>query len=97
MSSKSKIKKRWKPTIGAPLGPQEQKLVDCLTKNKAADVVTLFKAIMIGRPKIAHALLSRRQKQQKIGAIVARLNKKLKGRRVVAGDKPNTYRLRRVR
>lgn len=97
MSSKVKTtKKRWKPRPGLPLGPQERRVLATLADGERS-VRALFHAVMAGRPKIVHALLSLRGKQQKIGAIVSRLNRKLKGRRVVAGTEAGTYRLRRVR
>jgi len=96
MSSKTKIKKRWKPTIGAPLGPQEQKIMKALDGKSAQPVWLLFRAAVAkGRP--SGGKIAMRTMQQRIGAIVARLNKKLKGRRIVAGDVARTYRIRRVR
>ena len=94
MTAKKKKPKRWVPTVGAALGPQEQKLVDALKGGDARPVSLLFTRLLgLQARKEADA----RQMQQRIGAVVSRLNKKLKGRRVVAGDQPRTYRLRRVR
>lgn len=93
----AKKTKRWVPTIGAKLGPQENMLRNALRGRGAVDVRTLFAALMVGRPRIVHALLSLRQKHQKIGAVAARHNRKVKTPHIVKGDKAGTYRLKRVR
>ena len=95
----SKKLKRWKPTIGAALGPQEQRLVAWLGRSSGivSDVETLFRVVTKKIATSRRRLPDPRVMQQKVGGIISRLNRKLKGRRVVVGDKPGTYRLRRVR
>ena len=92
MAAKKTTKKRWKPTIGAALGPQETVITARLGRSKTPVMASILFRLATG---VTHD--DKRVMQQRIGAIVSRLNKKLKGRRVVAGDKPGTYRLRRVR
>lgn len=92
MATKKKTKRVWKPTIGAKLGPQEQTLRHALTVHKAADVVFLFRAVAR-----AQSGISKRQMHQRVGAIAARHNRKVKSPHIVRGDEPGTYRLKRVR
>lgn len=92
---KGAVKKRaWQPTIGAKLGPQEQKLRDLLTGRDAKPASMLF--LKIVNPTLINGT-TRRQMQQRIGAIAARHNRKVKSPHIVRGDKPGTYRLKRVR
>lgn len=83
-------KRRWKPTIGAKLGPQEQKIVDAL-KSGAVTVPTLYRILMPNAVKVPL-----RVQQQKIGGVAARYNKKRRSPRIVPGP-TGSYRLRRVR
>lgn len=96
-TKKTNTRKRWKPTIGAPLGPQERTIIDALDGKASCSIFYLYRTVM--RMPIAKAtVIETRVMQQKIGGIVSRLNKKLKGRRVVTGEAGTaTYRLRRVR
>jgi len=95
MATKKKTKRTWKPVLGAKLGPQEKLLRDRLTNVKAAVAVSvLFRHVA---PKYDGNAISPRKKQQRIGAIAARHNRKVKSPHIVSGDKPGTYRLKRVR
>jgi len=90
-------KRTWKPTIGAKFGPQEQKLRAALTVHKSADVAFLFRAIIGPLGVCGGRLTTPRMMHQRIGAIAARHNRKVKSPHIVAGDQPGTYRLKRIR
>lgn len=90
----AKKKKTWKPAVGAKLGGQEI-LLSTMLRRGTRTVSALYRAIA----SVPSSVMSPppRIMQQKIGAIAARFNKKRRGQQIVVGDKPNTYRLRRVR
>jgi len=90
MATKKKTKRTWKPTIGAKLGPQEQKLRDLLKLRGQETAAQLFRAI-------TGSFIDKRKMHQRIGAIAARYNKKVKTPRIVTGLVAGTYRLRRLR
>lgn len=90
MMATKKVKRTWKPTIGAKLGPQEQKLRDLLKLRGQETVPQLFRGI-------TGSFINGRKMQQRIGAIAARHNRKVKSPHIVRGDRPGTYRLKRVR
>lgn len=91
-------KKAWKPTIGAKLGPQEQKLFDFFQRHKiTAKVSDLFMEVSELSRNAMWARYNHRQMHQRIGAVVARFNKKRSGVKILPGDLPATYRLKRIR
>jgi len=92
MTAKKKKSKRWEPTVGAALGPQERVMLARLERLKTPVMSSILFRLATGV-----TLDDKRLMQQRVGAVISRLNKKLRGRRIVAGDLPHTYRLRRVR
>lgn len=96
MATKKKTKRTWKPTIGAKLGPQEDALFVHIKSGKHA-VRELFRAVMGENFTRKWHIFSQRLMQQRIGAIAARFNKKRASVQIVTGDRPGTYRLKRIR
>lgn len=92
----AKKNKTWKPALGQPLGPQEQRLVDALDGKSFSNVRFLFARVTGTSTKIAEGV-ALRVAQQKIGAVVARYNQKRKGHRIVPGPHPGTYKVTRIR
>lgn len=92
----TKKTKTWKPSLGAPLGPQEQRMYDYLTRHRISIGVGDLFVYVTGcgaakrRPKL-------RRMHQKVGGVAARFNMKRKSMAIVPGERPNTYRLCRVR
>lgn len=90
-------KRTWKPTIGAKLGPQEQELRSLLPHDVGSVSVLLLFRKVLGLSPAAVLAFSARQMHQRIGAIAARHNRKVKSPHIVRGDRPGTYRLKRIR
>lgn len=97
MATKKKTKRTWQPTIGAKLGPQEQRLRDAVARPTGPHLAIHLAPEVLGFNVSKIAKLGRRRVQQRIGAIAARHNRKVKSPHIVRGDTPGTYRLKRVR
>lgn len=93
---KTVVKRRRKWTPKLPLSPQEKKLRACL--NGSPKPFTMLAVPVLGlTAKQMTKLAWRRRARQRLGAIAARHNAKVKSLRIEPGEKRGTLRLSRVR
>lgn len=78
------------------LSPQEDRVFKALLFAKSADVLQLYRIARATTYKQADRVPHRRR-QQHVGVLVMRINKKRRKHVIVPGDRPRTYKLTRRR